>query len=466
MNYAKAPSVNNSFAEVQTQSVYGQVNLSYKDAIFLDASLRHDWDSRLPAPHDFSYPSIGASVVISDLLTLPQAISYLKASINYAEVGNGGRFGLLSPVYNYSQGAGNGFLQRGPTLPIPGLKPEIVRNLEGGIEARFIDNRVGFTATFYKSNSFNQLLRVSLPVATGYSSKYINAGNIQNTGFELVANAFPIRNKDFSWEVALNFALNRSKVVELSDEVKIFYLGGGFGRSATPVVEEGKAYGDLLAFKWETDDKGNHMVTAAGKPVLTPEQEFIGNYYPKETIGLTNTINYKSFSLRLLTDGRIGGTIVSGTEMNLAFSGIPEVTSQYREGGWNLGGVNASGQPVTSTIRAQDFWQIASGKRYGAGEFFAYDATSFRVREASIGYEIPLKAISFLSFVKAMKISAVGRNLLWLYRGESSLDIPGIAKRKMWFDPDMSLGNGNWQGVEYGTLPSTRSWGFNLKITF
>jgi len=277
---------------------------------------------------------------------------------------------------------------------------------------------------------------------------------------------FPVRNRDFSWEVALNLALNRSKVKELSNEVKIFYLGGGFGRSGTPVIEEGKAYGDLLAFKWATDAKGNHLVTAAGKPVLTAAQEFIGNFNPKETVGFTNTFGYKGFSLRVLIDGRVGGVIVSGTEMNLAFSGIPEATAQYREGGWSLGGVDATGQPVSATISAQDFWQIASGKRYGAGEFFAYKATNFRVREASFGYEIPLKAISFLSFVKGMKLSLVGRNLFWLYRGKSILDIPGIGKRKMWFDPDMSLGNGNWQGVEYGTLPSTRSLGANLKITF
>jgi TonB-linked SusC/RagA family outer membrane protein len=466
MSFAKSPSVNGSGSDVQTQSVFGQINLSFKDAIFLDASLRNDWDSRLPSPYTFQYPSVGVSAVLSDLMTLPKALSYLKASINYAEVGNGGQFGLLNSVYSYSQGAGNGFLQRGSTLPIPGLKPEIVRNVEGSIEARFMNNRIGFMATYYKSNSFNQLLQVSLPVATGYSSKYINAGNIQNKGFELVVTGFPVRNRDFSWEVALNLALNRSKVKELSDEVKIFYLGGGFGRSGTPVIEEGKAYGDLLAFKWATDGKGSRVVTADGKPVLTAEQEFIGNFNPKETVGFTNTFNYKSFSLRLLMDGRIGGVIVSGTEMNLAFSGIPEATSQYREGGWSLGGVDANGQPVSATITAQDFWQIASGKRYGAGEFFAYSATSFRVREASIGYEIPLKAISFLSFVKGMKISAVGRNLFWLYRGKSTLDIPGIGKRKMWFDPDMSLGNGNWQGVEYGTLPSTRSVGVNLRITF
>ena len=162
-------------------------------------------------------------------------------------------------------------------------------------------------------------------------------------------------------------------------------------------------------------------------------------------------------------DGRIGGTIVSGTEMNLAFSGIPEVTAKFREGNWVLGGVDPTGQSITKGITAQDFWQIASGKRYGAGEFFAYDATSFRVREATLGYTIPIKTNAY---VKAVKISLVGRNLFWLYRGSSRLDIPGIGKRKMWFDPDMSLGNGNWQGVEYGTLPSTRSVGINLQVSF
>jgi TonB-linked SusC/RagA family outer membrane protein len=466
MNFAKTPNVAGQYRQIQTQSVFAQVNLSLKDAVFLDASLRNDWDSRLADPHDYQYPSIGISAVISDLTTLPRDISYLKASINYAKVGNGGQFGLLNPVYFYSQGAGSGFLQRGGTLPFPDLKPEIVRSIEGSIEARFLNSRIGFMATYYKSNSFNQLLTIPLPVASGYSLKYINAGNIQNRGFELVVNGFPVRNSNFSWEVGWNFAANRNKIKELSDDVKSVALGGGFGRSGTPIVEEGKSFGDLWAFKWATDSKGDHIVTAAGKPVLTASQEFIGNFNPKATIGLTNTIIFKSFSLRLLLDGRIGGTVVSGTEMNLAFSGIPEVTAQYREGGWNLGGVNASGQPVSAAITAQDFWQIASGKRYGAGEFFAYKATSFRAREVTIGYDIPLKSIAFMSFVKGMRISAVGRNLFWLYRGKSILDIPGIESRKMWFDPDMSLGNSNWQGVEYGTLPSTRTLGANLKITF
>ena len=463
LNFAKSPSVSSTYTQVQTQSVFGQANLSFKDAVFLDASLRNDWDSRLPDPHSFLYPSVGVSAVVSDLITLPSILSFLKASINYAEVGNGGRFGLLNAVYNYSQGAGNGFLQRGATLPIPGLKPEIVKNLEFGIEARFAQNRIGFTATYYKSNSYNQLLQVALPVASGYANKYINAGNIQNKGFELVLNGSPVRNQNFTWDVTLNLAFNSNEVVELSDEVKIFYLGGGFGRSGTPVVKEGEPYGDLLAFKWATDAKGSRVVSADGKPVLTQTQQYVGNFNPKTIFGFTNTFNFKQFSVRLLIDGRSGFTIISGTEMNLAFSGIPEVTDNYRDGNWNLGGVDANGQPISKAIRAQDFWQIASGKRYGAGEFFAYDATNFRVRELSIGYNIPVKSSTF---IKSVKISAMGRNLFWLYRGESKMDIPGIGKRKMWFDPDMSLGNANYQGVEYGALPSTRSYGLNLQLTF
>lgn len=462
INFAIAPSVNSRFSQTQNQAVFGQLNVSYKDAVYLDASLRNDWNSTLPSPHSFQYPSIGVSAVLSDLVDLPRTFSFLKGSVNYAEVGNGGRFGLLNAAYFYSQGAGNGFLSRGFTLPFPGLKPEIVKSLEFGAEARFFNNRIGFTATYYNSHSFNQLLRVSLPVATGYSDKYVNAGDIQNKGFEFVLNGTPVQTQNFTWDVAFNLGINRNKIVKLTDEVKIFYLGGGFSRDASPVVEEGKPYGDLLAFKWATDAKGNHIVASNGKPVLTQAQEYIGNFNPKATIGYSNSFTYKRFSLRILADGQVGGTFVSATEMDLAFSGVPEVTQEYREGGWGLRGVDADGAPVTQTITSQEFWQTASSKVYGAGEFFAYDATRFRVRELTFGYDIP---VGTNGFVKSTKISFVGRNLFWLYRGRSILDIPGIGKRKMWFDADMA-GIGNAQGVEYGNLPSTRSYGINLQVTF
>lgn len=464
LNFATTPQFSQDGTRVQTQSVFGQVNLAFIESIFLDASIRTDWASPLPSPYSFSYPSVGVSAILSDLITVPDAISFLKVSGNYAVVGNGGQAYLRNNVYNYQQGAGQGFIARSSTQAIPDLKPELVKNLEFGLDAKFLQNRLGFALTYYKSNSTNQLLRLNLPVATGFSTQYINAGDIQNKGIELVVNGSILgESSKLKWDVQFNLGVNRNKIVSLSDAVKISYLGGGFGRSATPVVQEGGSYGDLVAFKWMTDGNGRRVVTADGLPVSTTEQEFIGSFNPKATLGLTNTLSYGRFSLRLLIDGRSGGVIVSGSEMNLAFSGIPEVTALNREEGWNLGGVASNGSPVSATITSQQFWQTASGKRYGLGEFFAYDATNYRIRELSIGYDIPVPA-SF--FIKSARLSAIARNLAFLYRGSSLMDIPGIGKRKMDFDPDMALGNGNYQGVQYFTLPSTQSIGFNLRLGF
>ncbi|HEX9511934.1 MAG TPA: SusC/RagA family TonB-linked outer membrane protein [Puia sp.] len=465
LNYASNPAVYTNYIQTQTHSVFGQATFSFKNAIFLDASLRNDWASPLPAPYSYQYPSIGASAVLSDLMHLPSAISFLKASINYASVGNGGQPQILTSTYNYSQGSGNGFIGRSTINPVPSLKPEITRSLEFGIDSRFLHDRLGFTLTYYKSNSINQLLLVNLPTPSGYAQQYINAGNIQNQGLELVLNATPIKSKDLTWDIAANLSLNRNKIVRLSQDLKITYLGGGYMRSGTPVIQEGGSYGDLLGYGWLKDSKGNRVVDASGMPVATPSEQYLGNFNPREVFGLTNTFTYKRFNLRVLIDGRIGGVLVSGTEMNMAFSGITKATEKYRNGGWSLGGVDASGNPVTKTISAQDFWTTpaVSGKRYGGGEFFTYDATNIRVRELSIGYDIP---VGTGLLIKAARFSAVARNLLWIYRGSSILDIPGLGKRKMWMDPDMSLGNGNYQGVEYGTMPATRTLGFNLSLTF
>lgn len=469
LNFATSPQPYSSFTQIQTQSVFGQASFSYKDALFLEASLRNEWDSRLPKPYTITYPSVGLSGILSEMMTMPKAISFLKLNANYAKVGNGGQPQILNNTYGYSQGAGNGFLSRTQTQAIPGLKPELVTSLEFGVDARFVENRLGFTFTYYKSNSTNQLLQIAQPVATGYSSKYINAGEIQNSGVELVLNGTPIKNSDFSWDIALNFSKNVNKVISIDPNLPIVYLGGGsgFARTAQPVVQVGGSYGDLLSYHWQRNASGQFVVDANGLPIQTAAPTYLGSFNPKALLGLTNTFNYKNFSVRLLIDGRVGGVILDGTEMNLAFSGISEVTAKHRTDAWNLGGVDVNGNPVAANVTAQQFWTAGSnsttGKRYGVGEFFTYDATNFRVRELSVGYNVPLPA----NFIfKSVRISAVGRNLLWLYRGSSILDIPGLGKRKMQIDPDMSLGNGNWQGVQYGSMPSTRSVGFNLKLTF
>jgi TonB-linked SusC/RagA family outer membrane protein len=472
LSFASNPTISQKGTEVVTQSVFGQANLSWKDAIFLDASVRNDWDSRLPSPYTYLYPSVGLSAVLTDLIkTIPPAISFLKLSANYAQVGNGGQFGVTNPSLTFDQGAGNGSIARSLVYPIPNLKPELVKSYEFGVEAKFAHDRVGFAATYYKSNSTNQLIEIPVPVATGYSLQYINAGNIENHGWEFVISATPIKTRDFTWDVAINLSLNRNKVLSLAPGITTTNLGGADNRSAQPQVNVGGSFGDLYSYQWLKNTKGQYEVQAAGSSnpgapltsyITGGALGYIGNYNPREVVGMTNTFHYKRFDLRFLIDGRIGGILVSGTEMNLAFSGITKGTLPFRGGGLSLGGYDASGNAVSTPITAQQFWQTASGQRYGVGQFFAYDATSLRLRELSIGYDIPWHS----AVIKSMRISAVARNLFWIYRGSSILSIPGMGKRKMWMDPDMSNGNSFFQGTEYGALPSTRSLGANLKVNF
>jgi TonB-linked SusC/RagA family outer membrane protein len=467
--FGRSTTATSTTIQQQTQSVFAQGSLAFKEYLFLEASFRNDWNSALGKPYSFGYYNVGLSGIISDMVTLPQPISFLKLNANFAKVGNGGVPQIRTNTFSFTQGAGNGFLARSLTKPIPDLKPEMVQNIEIGLDAKFFENRFGFNLNLYKSNSTNQLLKIGVPVGTGYQNKYINAGDIQNKGIEVVLNATPIKG-NLTWDIAYNLGINRNKIVELYPTLKTTYLGdnSGYARTATPIIVEGESFGDLVSRKWLRDANGNFVVDAtSGLPVATAKQEYIGSFNPKATMGLTNTFTYNRFTMRLLVDGRVGGIILDGTEMNLVFSGISKVTDQYREGGWNLGGVDKDGNRVEKTITAQQFWtagsESTSGKRYGIGEFFAYDATNFRMREISIGYNIPVPS-NF--FIKSAKFSVVARNLFWLYRGSSILDIPGLGKRKMQIDPDMSLGNGNWQGVQYGTLPSTRSIGCNLNLTF
>ncbi|MDO6435405.1 SusC/RagA family TonB-linked outer membrane protein [Flavitalea sp. BT771] len=468
LNFSTNPQTTSTGSEIQTHSVFGQATLGWKDILFLDASVRTDWNSTVLAPYHFTYPSVGVSAILSDLIKdLPAAMSFLKVSANYAQVGNGGQFGVRNASFTFFPGAGNGGIGRGTTLPLPNLKPELVKSYEFGVESRFVNDRIGFSLNYYKSNSTNELLTIPLPVGTGYANKYINAGNIENHGLELVVNGTPVKHKNFSWDVQLNLSLNRNKVIKLSDELKAADLAGGDQRSALPRVQEGGSFGDLYAHTWLKNDKGQYLVNANGTPYTSyisgDPIAFIGNFNPKEVLGFTNTFQYGRFNMRVLLDGRIGGIIESGTEMNLAFSGITKGTERFREGGLNLGGVTTGGAANTTPITAQQFWTTVSGQRYGVGQFFAYSATNFRVRELSFGYDIP---VGGFHLIKSLRFSAVARNLFWIYRGSSTLSIPGLGKRKMWMDPDMSNGNGNFQGTEYGAMPSTRTLGFNLKATF
>jgi len=465
LGFARTLSVGTGFVERDLQSVFGSVQVSLKDYLYLDVTTRNDWSSTLPAPHSYFYPSLGLTAVLSDMIELPSFVSFAKLRGSYTRVGNDAAPYLLTQTYSFSQGGIGGFINRDGTQAIGDLKPELTTSVEFGFDGRFFDNRIGLDVTFYRTNSVNQLLSLPLAPASGFSNQYINAGDIQNSGVELTLTGSPVKKDDFSWDITLNYARNVNTIVSLHPDIKQTFLSSGYGRTAGVLVKEGGAYGDLYADGWAQAPDGKFIMDASGKPVLTATQEFLGNFNPKFTLGLNNAFSFGKMSVNILIDARIGGVMTSGSDANLAFDGNAAYTTAYREGGWVIPGVVKNGEsytPNTTPINAETFWTTVSNGRYSWGQLFTYDATNVRVREAAVGYDFTVNN----SFVKKAKLSIVARNLFFLAKGNAIMDIPGVPTRKMWFDPDVNLGAGNYQGIEYGTLPSARSIGLNLNLSF
>lgn len=469
LSFARSRSTATYDFKREIQSVYATASLSYKDFLYLDFQGRNDWSSRLPkATNSYFYPSVGLGLVVSDMTKMPDWLSYMKFRGSWTRVGNGDLPpGILLQTYSFGQGGTGGFIQRDATLPIPDAKPEIQTSIEAGIDWRLFHNRLSFDLTFYKTNSVNQLLSLNLAAASGYDRQFINSGDIQNSGIELTMNIAPIRQtKGLNWDMAVNFAKNNSKVVSLHPEIKQAFLAGGYGRTAGPIVKEGERYGELYGEGWKKDAQGRRIVDANGKPVGSTSgggsQVSVGNFNPDFTLGFNNTLSYGNLSLSFLLDGRFGGVMVSGSEANFAFDGTGAYTTAFRDGGLTLDAVTATGEKNTKAINAETFWTTVSGGRYSFGEFFTYDATNVRIRELILGYNFKLNN----NTIKNVRLSLVGRNLAFLYRGKATLDIAGVPDRRMNFDPDINLGAGNYQGVEYGSLPSTRTIGLNLQLGF
>lgn len=462
LRFAAALTQITDFSEKELQYVFGTTSISFRDFLTVDASVRNDWSSTLPPPYSYVYSSFGANLILTEALKLPNWISFAKVRGSWAQVGNDAAPYSIAPGYTFAQGGnGGGYIYRNTTQPATDLKPEISSSTEFGADIRFLNGRLGVDFTYYNSNTVNQLLTIDKPRATGYVSSYVNAGKINNKGFELTISGTPLK-KALSWDVSLNVARNVNTIVELLPTVKTATLGGNT-RTTTAVVTEGGSYGDLQAYGWATDKEGRRLVSATGVPIVS-DFKIIGNFNPKLTFGFNNTLSYKNFVLSFLVDGRVGGIMVSGTDGNLAYDGTADYTTQYRsEGSWVLPAVTASGETNTKAITAQQFWQTVSQGRYTWGEFFAYETTNARLREFTLGYNLPIPQNWF---IKNARLSVTARNLFFIYRGNAILDIPGLEKRKLPFDPDVNLSAANYQGSEYGALPSTRTLGLNLKLGF
>lgn len=463
-NFASNIGVTNVPIKKEIQSLYGNAQFDFRHLLYLNASLRNDWSSTLPSPSSYSYPSVGLTAVLSDILHLPEWISFGKVRVAFTNVGNDADPYQVNQRYDYNPGAGNGFISRDDTKSIGDLKPEQTQSYEAGTNWKFFDNRLGIDATIYKNNTINQLVLIGLPAASGYQTQYINVGNVRNSGFELMLTGTPVRNSSFTWETYINFALNRNKVIKLKAGLTQTTLSPStnFGQL---IIKPGGSYGDIYGYGWAKDAKGQHLITDAGLPVATDDQtQKLGNFNPDYTIGWGNTFNYKKFTLSFQIDGKVGGIIVSGTDALMSYYGVSDYTTKFREGNLVLAGVHSDGTANTTAINAEKLWTTLSngGRSSGYDEFFAFDATNFRLRDLSLGYNFDVHH----SLFKAIRLSLTGNNLFFIYRGKSLIDMPGIGKRKLPVDPESAIGTSNYQGIESGLPPVVRSFGLNLHLNF
>ncbi len=438
---------------VQKQAVYGMAQFAFKEYLFLDATWRNDWSSTLPKPHNYNYPSIGLTAILSDMFALPEAISFVKLRGIYAEVGNDASRSMIYQTYILENSGPLGWVSPKETKMPLNLIPERTKSWEAGAELRFLKNRFGVDFTYYKSNTYNQLMRVTTPSTSGYYATWINAGNIQNSGIELMLTATPVQLRDFTWDVNLNFSKNINKVVELSptlDRYKLSTPGLAMGQSW---VEKGRPYGEIYVRDFKKNDKGEYLVNEKGDPLAeTNPDTYLGNFNYDWAGSISNTFNYKNWSLYFLIDLNYGGWRVSATESYLIYYGTGKNSLNGREGGILIDGVTESGQKNSIKIPAERYGQMVGGRSSNAvGKLFAHKATNSRLREFSISYAIPLKN----KVINGIELSAVGRNLFFLYNGCS------------WFDPDATYDTGvNGQGFENAYMPGSRNLGINVKLKF
>lgn len=464
--------VNQFTSEKRINSLYGFGQIGFKNILFLDVTGRNDWSSTLPAEsNSYFYPSATLSAVISDMFAMPKAISFLKVRGAYAEVGNDTDPYALSNVYNSA--VAWGAIQaktESNRLSNAALKPERTGSFETGIDVRFLSGRLGVDFTYFDNRTRNQIIPIELDIATGYASRIINAGEIQNKGIEVVLNARPVQSASgFNWDVSANFTRTRGFVRELTEGLSTYTLTGRNGANIQARVGErmGNIYGAGFARVEDPASPyfGQIIHNTSGTPITSPILKNQGNYNPDWMLGIQNNLSYKGISVGFLFDYRHGGIVVSRTKTIGSTSGQLEETLFGRENGYDLtlpgNGIisegvirNADGSFTPNTIKITSRnWHNRYYERNNV-EAAKYDATFLKLREVTIGYSIPRSVLSKTAF-QDVKISLVGRNLaLWTENPH--------------FDPEtMAMGGGTLiPGVEDMSFPSTRSIGFNLNVKF
>lgn len=453
-NAGITPTLTSLINRRQVNSVYGSGSFTLNNWWTVEVTGRNDWSSTLPKGNNsYFYPSVNTSLVLSDVMPFLRnsVLSYAKLRGSIAQVGADADPYRLRTVY-IGQPTKFGSL---PQVTLdnaqgnPNLRPEITKSAETGLELGFFNNRATLDMTYYAKATTNQIVNLQISPASGYQSEIINAGRIDNKGFEALLNVTPIKSaRGLTWNTTFNYSQNRSKVVSLAPGLKTIVLGSDWYQNVEARV--GQPYGTIYGYKYLRDSAGN-LLTSGGLPQLG-ELGVVGNIQPKWVGGWNNEFRYKSVQLSFLFDFHRGGSIFSVTNMWGDYTGIFKNSLRGRQVDWNNPGIvvkgidQGTGKPNTDTVTAEQYWQSL----YYNGEQYTYDDSYVKLRNLRIGMDLPSRLAGRLR-ASSINVALVGNNL-W-----TSTKVPNI-------DPEFSYSTGNFQGFEFAALPNTKSIGLNVRI--
>lgn len=470
LNQANAPT--ESDVEVGVDGYFGNATFNFKDFLIVEGSLRRDQSSTLPdGANTFYYPSVSAGFVFSELLgnSLEGILDYGKFRVSYASVGNSAPAYSILDDYVKPTPYGDVPLFSVPsTKRNPDLKPESTDSFEAGVEMTFLKGLIGFDVAYYQSSTIDQIIPVSISTATGFSSKYINAGEVDNKGFEATIYTKPIATKDFTWNLDFNWSKNENKVVSLAegiDNLQLATLQGGVSINA--VV--GEPFGTIRGRDFIYDENGNKVVGANGFYMRTStSNEIIGDMNPDWLGSISNRFAYKSLAMSFLIDIRSGGDIFSLDQYYGQGTGLPAFTAEKNDlgnpvrdpvtndatsGGIILPGVLEDG--TTNNIRVNaNSYAGPYGWARNPNAAFVYDGSFVKLREVTLTYTVPKDLVRKTNILTGVDITFRGRNL-WI-----------ISKNMPDADPEEQFSSGNISGYQGGAYPTTRTFAINLKLKF
>jgi Outer membrane receptor proteins, mostly Fe transport len=436
------------------EGVFGNFQIGYKDMLYLDLSGRNDWASTLALTgnQSYFYPAVGLTGIVSQMVELPQAISFAKVRVSSSQTGNEVPFNVVNPWGSIGSSGtpdGVGTINPNTQQPFTNMKPEKITSNEIGAEMRFFKGRAGFEFTYYKDVSKNQFLTLQAPSGSGYTYYYVNAGKITNKGFELTLDVEPVKTKDFNWKSSVNLSQNKNKINELIADNPDYQVGGDDEGFAS-IIKAGGSFNDIYIYKFARNDAGQIILDSNGVPTKAAKQTKVGNVNPDFILGWNNTIGYKNFYCSILVNGKFGGKAFSKTEAFLDSYGVSKRTADARDAGKIA--INAiQGTTAVTSIDPTTYYS-AVGDRNRIMEPYIYSRTNIRLAQLVIGYNLDVQKLKLP--IKDASISLIGRNLFFFYK-------------KAPYDPENSMSTSNsMQSNEVFSMPATRTYGVNLKFTF